>query len=66
MHYILGIFRLLQINHVCDNFCPHGMPKNKFATLSGMSCECEVLGFNSLIFRGRQAPKHKKKVPDGT
>ena len=24
MHYILGIFISFQINHVCDNFRPHG------------------------------------------
>ena len=24
MHYIFGILRPLQINHVCENFHPHG------------------------------------------
>ena len=25
MHYIFGMLRPLQINHICDNFRPHGM-----------------------------------------
>ena len=32
MHYIFGIFRPLQINHVCDNFRPHGNSRS----LSGL------------------------------
>ena len=29
MHYIFGIFRPFQINHVCENFHPHGMPETR-------------------------------------
>ena len=32
MHYIFRIFRPLQINHVCDNFHPHGIAKGPLPT----------------------------------
>ena len=28
MHYIFGIFKPLQINHVCERFRPHGIPED--------------------------------------
>ena len=43
LHYIFGIFRPLQINHVCDNFRPHGSSRKPkevgFADFQGRNPE---------------------------
>ena len=68
MHYIFGILQPLQINHVCDNFRPHGNPlhratSNKFNPILMMqwiaSIWAPVLSFLSLHNRAR----HLRSLP---
>ena len=58
MHYIFRIFKPLQINHVCDNFHPHGThthTHNSFAIPPGLAEESKTLPGSS----------QKKRVPGG-
>ena len=47
MHHVFGIFRPLRINHVCDNFHPHG----RWALQEALSKICSASSASRLVSR---------------